>query len=90
VSEKRDIIEDIFFRVRKILGEDIKTKVIVLLDKEEENVRMEWAGTEQYIAKKRSKNKVRAELGKGTHIKDMPAKVGISRRQIYRLLKQRD
>lgn len=86
----KDIVEDIFFRVKKILGAEFNGEIVLLLEKEKEKVRIDWAGTEPYIPKNTYKKKVKQELARGTPIHDLPMKTGISRRQIYRLLKQKN
>lgn len=90
MKSDNDIVEDIFQRVRKILGENANAEITVRLEKEEANVRHEWGGADAYIAKTRSKNRLKVELSRGTAIKDMPDRLGISRSTVYRLLKKRD
>lgn len=90
MTKEKDIVEHIFFRVKEILGSEFKGQIALRLEKEEEKVRMDWACTRPYILKNKNKKKIKTELAKGTLIKDLPEKTGISRRQIYRLLKQRN
>ena len=88
-----DIVDDIFTRVKTILGDDFKGEIAVKLDNEETRIRQQWGGTESYIAMKKSKERKRQqvikELRDGNSVASISENTGISRVHIYRLLKAR-
>lgn len=90
MTKEKDIVEDIFFRVKEILGAEFKGQIALRLEKEEERVRVDWSGAGHYVPKKNNKKKVREELARGTPVSELSNKTGISRAQVYRLLKQRN
>jgi len=88
-----DIVDDIFTRVKNILGDDFKGEIAVKLENEETRIRQQWGGTESYIAMKKSKERKRQqvikELREGNSVASISDNTGISRVHIYRLLKAR-
>jgi len=93
MTKEKDIVEDIFSRVRSILGDEFKDQIIIKLEQEEIKIRHDWGGTEPYIAKKRDREKrkqeVKEELNRGSTIKEVTRKTGICRTVIYDMLKRR-
>ena len=91
--KEKDIVEDIFFRVKAILGHEFKGEIVLKLEQEEQRVRMDWGGTEPYIPKKRDRNKEKQkaidDLNRGVPIPKVVNDTGISRTQLYVLLKKR-
>lgn len=93
--DNSDIVDDIFSRVREILGENFNGEVAVRLKKEEEMVRKMWGGSDIYVPKiKREsrqikKNNVLKDINRGNRINDVAQKHGISRTQIYEYIKKR-
>lgn len=89
MTRERDIIEDIFARIREILRGQYERE----LEQEEARVREDWGGTEPYIAKRRVREEVKKQalndLNHGVPMNDVVSKTGISRAQVYRLLKHR-
>lgn len=89
--KEKDIVEDIFFRVKNILGHEFKGEIVLKLEEEEQKIRQDWGGTEPYIPKKK-KGKANQDaitaLKNGDSIKKVVNDVGISRRQVYLLLKR--
>lgn len=88
-----DIVEDIFARVKEILGDQFAGDISVKLAAEEIKVRQTWGGTEPYIAKKRLprdvKKKAMDKLNHGVPIREVVSETGISRTEVYRLLKRK-
>ena len=86
-----DIVDDIFCRVKNILGEEFKGEIILKLEQEEQRIRQDCGGTEPYIAK-RSKEKAKEKaidaLKRGDPIKKVVNDTGISRTQVYMLLRK--
>lgn len=92
MTQDADIVEDIFARVKQILGDEFKGDIAIKLKNEEEKVRQSWGGTEPYISKRRNKseikNKVLNDLSHGVPVNEVSKSSGISRAQVYRLLKK--
>lgn len=89
--EERDIVEDIFTRIRKILGQEYQGDIAGKIDTEEQRIRQEWGGSETYVSKKRGNEQKREQalqdLKRGIPANEVSRKTGISRAQVYRLLK---
>jgi len=86
-----DIVEDIFLRVKNILGNDCNLEIRSKLEDEEYKVREDWGGTEPYILKKnkeRAKQRAIEALKNGATVKQVVSDTGISRTQVYMLLKR--
>lgn len=89
--KEKDIVEDIFFRVKNILGHEFKGEIVLKLEQEEQRIRQDWGGTEPYIpkrAKEKAKQKAMEALRNGEPIKKVVNDTGISRTQVYLLLKR--
>lgn len=88
-----DIVEDIFARVREILGDRFAGEISVKLAEEEDRVRQAWGGTEPYVAKRRDRGCIKKmamdKLNHGAPIQAVVNETGISRAGIYRLLKRK-
>jgi len=93
MSREKDIIEDIFFRVKEVLGAQFQGEIILKLEQEEKKIRMDWGGTEPYIPKKPDRNKAKQraieQLNRGVPIKKVVNDTGICRTQVYMLLKRK-
>lgn len=91
--KEKDIVEDIFYRVKNILGHEFKGEIVIKLEQEEQKIRQDWGGTEPYIpkrAKEKAKQKAIAALKKGDPIKKVVNDTGISRTQVYMLLRNKN
>lgn len=90
--KEKDIVEDIFFRVKAILGPQFKGEIVLQLEQEEQRIRMDWGGTEPYIPKKRDRNKLKQkaleDINRGVPIPKVVNDTGISRTQVYMLVKR--
>lgn len=91
--EERDIVEDIFTRIRKILGQEYQGDIAGKIDTEEQRIRQEWGGSETYVPKKRvnkqKKEQALQDLKKGVPANEVSRKTGISRSLVYELLKRK-
>ena len=87
---QKDIVEDIFFRVKTILGQEFSNEIA---DKQEEQrIRNEWGGSEPYIPKRnkeRANQKALEQLKQGIPVKKIASNTGISVAQAYILLKRK-
>lgn len=92
MSREKDIVEDIFFRIKAVLGHEFNGAIEIKLDEEEKRIRMDWGGTEPYIPKKKDRTKAKQialeQLNRGVPIKNVVNDTGISRTQVYMLLKR--
>ena len=93
MSKDKDIVTDIFHRVRGILGVQFSGEINVKLQQEELKIRREWGGGVQYIRKdpdpSESREKAITLVRQGTPIKVVVKSTGISRSQLYLLLKSK-
>jgi len=93
MTKRSDIVDDIFTRIKDVLGDEFKGQIVVRLEQEEVRIRQDWGGTEHYVLKKRDREKKKAqameELKRGARICDVVNSTGISRTQIYKMLKRR-
>lgn len=93
MSKGKDVVTDIFHRVRGILGTDWRIDIAVKLQQEELKVRRDWGGGVQYIRKDPDRSEAREKavnlVRQGTPIKVVVKSTGISRSQLYLLLKSR-
>ncbi len=93
MTQEADIVEDIFSRVKQILGDEFKGEIAIKLKNEEEKVRQSWGGTESYVAKrknsKESKKQALTDLNRGVPVKEVIKRSGISRTRVYELLKRK-
>jgi Mor family transcriptional regulator len=93
MTKDTDIVDDIFARVKAVLGDDFKGQIVVKLAQEELRIRQDWGGTEHYIVKnrqfKKKKEQAKEELRRGAKICDVVRETGISRSLIYQMLKRR-
>lgn len=88
-----DIVEDIFLRVKNILGNDCNLEIRSKLEDEEYKVREDWGGTEPYILKKnkeRAKQRAIEALKNGATVKQAASDTGISRTLVYMLMKRKN
>lgn len=88
-----DIVDDIFTRIKTILGNNFDGDIVLKIDAEEDNVRKEWGGDGHYVSKKKNKEKRRAqvvsEIRQGNSVATISRNTGMSKVHIYRLLKSR-
>lgn len=93
MKKENDIVDDIFTRVKAILGDDFKGQIVVKLDDVETRIRQDWGGTEPYISKKRDIEKRKAaaleKLNKGASVRDAAKQAGISETYVYMILRRR-
>ncbi len=94
MTHDSDIVEDIFSRVKEILGDKFNGEIIVKLENEEEKIRQSWGGERPYISSTKSKRqkknkKVLRDLNEGRPIEEVVSNNGISRAAVYRLLKRK-
>ncbi len=86
-----DIVEDIITRVIDTLNISSNSESAVRLREVERQIRKTWGGTEPYILKHSCRDEVREQVLKnltsGVSVQDVVSKTGISRAQVYRLLK---
>lgn len=86
-----DIVEDMLSRVMDALNIRSGDASSARLHEVEQQIRQEWGGTEPYIPKYRRRDKIREQalqtLAKGMPLKEVVSRTGISRAQVYRLLK---
>lgn len=91
--DDKDIVNDIFCRVKEILGPEFKGQIKVRLEKEESAVRKDWGGSDLYI-QKRAKDNARHEIidkkiREGKPVQQIAKESGISRATVYKLLKNK-
>ncbi len=94
MTHDSDIVEDIFARVKQILGDEFKGDIAIKLKNEEEKVRQSWGGSHQYVSNQRWRNRKKKEqaledLNKGVPVNEVVKSKGISRTEVYRLLKRK-
>ena len=92
MTVKTDLIDDIFDRVKNILGADSNATVKVALETEKNKLRLEHGGSNQYICKSSKIDKkciILSELRKGLTVKEISSSTGISRTLIYNYLKSK-
>ncbi|MXS85302.1 AlpA family phage regulatory protein [Nitrosomonas sp. HPC101] len=86
-----DIVEDMISRVMDVLNIRSGSEPAARLNEVEQQIRQAWGGTEPYILRCRRRDKMREQalqtLAKGLPLKEVVRKTGISRAQVYRLLK---
>lgn len=88
-----DIVDDIFTRIKTILGNDFNGDIVLKIEAEEDSVRKEWGGDGHYISKKKNKDKRReqviSEIRQGNSVAVISRNTGMSKVHIYRLLKSK-
>lgn len=88
-----DIVDDILSRVKNILGDKFSGDIVIKLEKEEENIRRYWGGCESYVRKRTDQSKARIivknERERGVSVAEIASNTGISRTQVYRLIKMK-
>lgn len=92
MTVKTDLIDDIFDRVKNIIGADSNATVKIALESEKDKVRLERGGSSQYIFKSSKVDKkciILSELRKGLTVKEISSSTGISRTLIYNYLKSK-
>ena len=93
MSRDKDVVTDIFNRVRKILGVQFSGEINMRLNQEELKIRRDWGGGVQYIRKDPDPSEAREKainlVRQGTPIKVVVKSTGISRSQLYLLLKSK-
>lgn len=91
--KEKDIVEDIFCRVKTILGQQFNGEIDIKLQHEERRIRNDWGGTEPYIHKKCDKTELKRlaieQVNQGIPVNKVAKNTGISRTQVYLLLKTR-
>lgn len=90
---EKDIVEDIFCRVKTILGPQFSGEINLKLQQEEKKIRNDWGGTEPYIQKKCDRTELKRlaieQVNQGIPVHKVVKNTGISRTQVYFLLKTR-
>lgn len=94
MTQDADIVEDIFTRIKEILGDKFDGEILVRLENEEKKVRQSWGGVHRYVSNERWKNKKKKEqalkdLNNGASVNNVVKERGISRAETYRLLKRK-
>ena len=88
-----DIVDDIFTRIKTILGNDFNGDIVLKIEAEEDRVRKDWGGDGKYIKKKKNKDKRReqviSEIRQGNSVAVISRNTGMSKVHIYRLLKSK-
>ena len=89
--DDKDIVNDIFLRIKQILGPEFKGQIKVLLEDEESAVRKDWGGSEPYIQKKPKNKRIKVveKITEGKSIDVIASESGINRATVYRLLKRK-
>lgn len=86
-----DIVEDILSRVMNALNIRSGSEPAARLHEVEQQVRQTWGGTEPYIPRHSPRDRIREQvlqnLDQGVSVQDVARQTGISRTQVYRLLK---
>lgn len=88
-----DIVEDIFTRVKEILGDEFGGQIRVKLDSIESGIRRDWGGGDAYIARKRDIEQRKADaldkLKQGLSVREASAQSGASVSCIYMMLRRK-
>ena len=92
---RKDVVDDIFDRVKQILGDKFSGEVSVMLEKEEKSVRKSYGGESHYIGhqKRRETDKAKQAalvlIKQGVSVKEASKKAGICHDVVYRILRKR-
>ena len=92
---KKDVVDDIFDRVKQILGEKFSGEVTVLLEKEEKEIRKIYGKDAHYVGSYERKLKAEAKknalilIRQGVSVSQASKKSGISHNEMYKLLRKR-
>lgn len=88
-----DFIGDVFGRIRTALEPYLDDETMMELDQLEDRVRYDWGGTSAYITKRPDRERIREqvlnELRRGVPIPKVASTTGVSRSEIYRILKRK-
>ena len=89
----KDIVRDIFYRVKEVLGPEFKGEIAIRLEQEEKKVRMDWGGTEPYIRKIPDRDSVKSvvleKIRSGSPVSKVSKDTGICKSKIYQLLRMK-
>lgn len=92
MKKENDIVDDIFTRVKAILGDEFKGQIVVMLEDEEIRIRKDWGGTEPYISKKMDIEKRKAialeKLKEGKSLKEAARQAEICETYVHMLRKR--
>lgn len=92
---RKDVVDDIFDRVKKILGDKFNGEVSVLLEKEEKSVRKSYGGESHYIGHQNRRETDKAKqaalvlIKQGVSVKEASKKAGVCHDVVYRILRKR-
>ena len=90
---RSDIVDDIFCRIKVILGNEFAGQIIMKLEQEEKKIRKDWGGSASYILKKRDIEQRKAialqKIREGISVVEASKIAGISHRCAYTMLKRR-
>lgn len=92
---KKDVVDDIFDRVKQILGEKFTGEVSVLLEKEEKAVRVYYGGGRYYIGHISRRESAQAKkvvlelMRQGMSAREAGKKAGICQDTVYRFLRKK-
>ncbi len=92
MKKENDIVDDIFTRVKAILGDEFNGQIVVKLEDIETRIRQDWGGTEPYISKKRDIEKRKSialeKLKEGKSLKEVAKQAGICETYVYMMRKR--
>lgn len=92
---RKDVVDDIFDRVKQILGDKFNGEVSVLLEKEEKSVRKSYGGESHYIGHQNRRETDKAKqaalvlIKQGVSVKEASKKAGVCHDVVYRILRKR-
>lgn len=93
MKKENDIVDDIFTRIKDILGDEFQGQIVVKLDDVETKIRQDWGGTEPYIARKKDIQKRKSvaleKLKCGLSVSEAAKQSGVSETLIYTMLRRR-
>ena len=92
---KKDVIDEMFDRVKQILGEKFGGEVSILLENEEKAMRKKYGGESHFVGsyKRReteeAKKKVLLRISQGVSVQQASKEAGVCQDTIYRFLRKR-
>ena len=92
---KKDVIDEMFERVKQILGEKFDGEVSILLENEEEAMRKKYGGESHFVGSYRRRGTQKAKkkalelIRQGVSVENASKKVGIGHMTMYRFLSKR-
>ena len=92
---RKDVVDDIFDRVKQILGDKFGGDVSISLEKEEKLVRRLYGGGSHYVGHEKRRETDRAKqaaivlIKQGVSVKEASKKAGVCHDVVYRILRKR-